>query len=80
MAEKRSVVKPYVKKMKFELPVLLDQYNKTAGEKYGVKTLPTLYIIDPEGTIRYSATGYHGKEELLKVLDETIKAIRENKE
>lgn len=45
--------------------VLIDRYRVTA-ERYGVRVIPSLFLVDPSGTIRYAAEGY-GKETLREV-------------
>ena len=48
----------------------MDIYGKTA-EKYAVKELPTLVVIDPKGIISYMHSGYkQGDEnELISILN-----------
>jgi thiol-disulfide isomerase/thioredoxin len=68
-----SKVRPYMQEHKFDLPVLLDPYAKTA-ERYGVSALPALYVIAPDGIIRYAATGFKEGTDMVarlqKVYDE----------
>ncbi len=45
-----TVVKPYVKANKITFPILLDQ-RLTASNKFGVVSLPSTFMIDPEGKI-----------------------------
>lgn len=70
-----DIVAPFVQRYNYTLPVLLDLYRKTAG-RYGVKALPSLFVIDPEGVIRYSSSGYEKKVDLGKVLETAIQKIR----
>ncbi len=44
------VVRPYVKASKLTFPMLLDQ-RMTVSHKYGVVSLPTTFLIDPQGKI-----------------------------
>jgi peroxiredoxin len=76
--EGSSIVAPFVKKSGFTLPILLDPYRKTA-ERYGVKKLPALFVIDGKGTIRYSSVGYEEKEPLDTKLESIISDIRSGK-
>jgi hypothetical protein len=50
--------------MGWEFTSLIDRYQKTA-DKYGVKHLPSLFVLDPEGIIRYSAQGYEEGNNLI---------------
>jgi len=45
-----TVVKPFVKANKISFPILLDQRLK-ASNAFGVVSLPTTFMIDPEGKI-----------------------------
>lgn len=73
--EGASIVAPYVKEHNITLPVLLDQYRRTAM-RYGVTSLPALFVIDDRGTIRYSSVGFDGKEPLDEKLDAIVKDLR----
>jgi hypothetical protein len=42
---------------KWKMPIPLDPESKVKTQ-YGVRTLPTLYIIDQEGEIVFSRVGY----------------------
>ncbi len=44
------VVRPYVKASKLTFPMLLDQ-RMTVSHQYGVVSLPTTFLIDPQGKI-----------------------------
>lgn len=76
--EGASKVGPVVTERKYTLPVLLDPYCKTA-ERYGVSSLPALFVIDPVGNIRYSSSGYNENESLSAKIDSLIFQIRQNK-
>jgi len=45
-----KVVRPYIEANHFAFPVLLDQ-NLKVSHQYGVVTLPTSFLVDPEGKI-----------------------------
>ncbi|MBD3347292.1 MAG: redoxin domain-containing protein [Chitinivibrionales bacterium] len=70
---------PFVKEQKYTLPVLLDPYKRTS-ERYGVKSLPALFVIGPEGKIRYSSTGYDDDQSLIDKMEDVVTRIREGKE
>ena len=63
-------VKELVTILSVNLQVLMDKYGKVA-EKYGVKSLPRLVVIDQKSTVHYIHDGYApGDENKLKeVLD-----------
>jgi hypothetical protein len=76
--EGASMVGPFVKKMGYTLPILLDSYQKTA-ERYGVRSLPALFVIDGNGIIRYSTIGFNEKKPLDAKLEGIISNIRQGK-
>jgi peroxiredoxin len=53
----QSKIKPLVNSRKWTMPIPLDP-ESAVKSKYGVKTLPTLYIVSQEGEIVYSRIGY----------------------
>ncbi|MBD3322351.1 MAG: redoxin domain-containing protein, partial [Chitinivibrionales bacterium] len=77
--EGASKVVPFVKEKKYTLPMLLDPYKRTS-ERYGVKKLPALFVIGPDGAVRYSSSGYDDKQSLVDKLDTIVSGIREGKE
>ena len=70
MKEDPEKVKIMVESLGVTLQVLMDKYGKVA-EKYGVKSLPRLVVIDQKSTVHYIHDGYApGDEKKLKeVLD-----------
>ena len=56
VGEKKYRVRKFVKLINFNLPVLLDTSQDTFNA-WGVKTLPTSFLIDAEGDIRYRIRG-----------------------
>jgi cytochrome c biogenesis protein CcmG, thiol:disulfide interchange protein DsbE len=57
-----------------DMPALLDPYAKTA-ERYGVKSLPALFVIDPNGIVRYAASGFEEGTDLSAKLDNVLADI-----
>ena len=55
--EDPSKVKKMISKLNINLLVLMDKYGKVA-QKYGVKSLPRLVVIDRKGKINYLHDGY----------------------
>ncbi len=75
MKEDPEKVKIMVESLGVTLQVLMDKYGKVA-EKYGVKSLPRLVVIDDKSTVHYIHDGYApGDEKKLKeVLDKLADA------
>ena len=66
-----SVVVPHIESAGYTLPVLLDPYKRTA-DRYGVKSVPSLFVISKSGKIIYSAKGFKDDENLGEVLENVI--------
>ena len=75
MKEDPEKVEIMVESLGVTLQVLMDKYGKVA-EKYGVKSLPRLVVIDAKSTVHYIHDGYApGDEKKLKeVLDKLTDA------
>jgi len=73
VGEKRYRVRKFVKLINFDLPVLLDTSSETF-DNWGVKTLPTSFILDANGNIRYRVRGNPGweNEETLTIIEKLI--------
>lgn len=71
VGEKKYRVRKFAKLINFHLPVLLDTSKETFDD-WDIKTLPTSFLIDAEGKIRYRVRGNPGWEE-----DDTIKIIKQ---
>ncbi len=69
-------IKPFVKKRKWRYNVLLDPTNKVKS-LYGVKAMPTSFLIDQEKNIVYQHTGYKKGDE--KKIQEKLKELLEKK-
>ena len=66
MKEDPAKVKIMVESLGVTLQVLMDKYGKVA-EKYGVKSLPRLVVIDKKSKVHYIHDGYEpGDENQLK--------------
>jgi len=59
LREEASLVQSYVEQMKLPFTVLLDSDGEVARQ-WQVNVLPTLYLIDRNGMIAWSNTGYQG--------------------
>jgi thiol-disulfide isomerase/thioredoxin len=61
VGEKKYRVRKFTKVINFDLPVLLDTSNDTFND-WGVKILPTSFLVDADGRIRYQVRGNPGWE------------------
>ena len=59
VGEKKYKVRKFIKLINFDLPVLLDTSSETF-KRWGVKTLPSSFLIDPDGKTRYRIRGNPG--------------------
>ena len=53
--QERHKVKPYIEELKFTFPVAFAEDTAT---KFGVEGIPSLFIIGPQGKIRYKIVGF----------------------
>jgi peroxiredoxin len=67
-----DVVSPFVQSYNLEFPVWLDP-NGASLRAFGNGTLPSSYVIDRSGTVRYAWTGEINREMLEKYLDPLLK-------
>jgi cytochrome c biogenesis protein CcmG/thiol:disulfide interchange protein DsbE len=74
--EGSDIVGPFVKENNYSLQVLLDPYAKTS-ERYGVTSLPALFVIDTMGFIRFSSCGYDEKNPLGPKLEKILRSLKE---
>ncbi len=75
MKEDPKLVKMMVDKLGVSLKVLMDKYGKVA-EKYEVKSLPKLVVIDGKGKIHYIHDGYEKGDELKDIFRGVIEKHR----
>jgi len=73
-----SAVKPKVKGLKWEFPVLLDT-NRDIYRKYQVLGIPHTVLIDQNGDVRYTHTTYKSGDEkvIQKKIDELLEEQKE---
>ena len=66
----------FIKKNNYNFHVLLDDENKVIGD-YDVAGIPTKFIIDSSGNIRFKSVGYDGTAEgLVEELSNMIEMVR----
>lgn len=68
-----SIVGPYFQETPTTLTVLIDRYMVTA-KRFGVDSIPTVFLIDTEGEIVFKAIGYSKEsvEEMHAILTEAF--------
>ena len=73
VGEHEKRVKHFAKRMKFNLPVLLDISSKVFNE-WKVKIMPTSFLIDARGRVRYRVLGNPGwdNEHTLSLIEKLI--------
>jgi thiol-disulfide isomerase/thioredoxin len=73
VGQKKYKVRKFANVIKLDLPVLLDTASKTFNE-WNVKTLPTSFLIDATGTVRYRVIGNPGWDnaETMRVIDKLL--------
>ena len=70
----RSPAERFLKRFPFELPIAWDTQAEILGQ-YAVISMPTLMLIDKNGTIKYIKVGY-SKEKKLAELETKIKELK----
>lgn len=73
----KYLVPPFVKKNAFDFPVY---YGDGIQSQFGVKGIPTIFIVDQEGIIRYKKVGFTDGEEFLKIMSWYIEELKIEKE
>jgi len=76
--EGAPLVAPFVADKKYTLPVLLDPYKKTS-ERFGVKALPSLFFISPDGVVRFSSAGLKPGTDMAAALEDIYAAVKAGK-
>ena len=69
--EEAGAVREFVKKNQYTIPVLMDG-NRQVHERYGVRAIPTLLIIDKEGVIRKHFIGSRSEETLRAAIERVV--------
>ena len=72
--EKNDIVLPFINSLGVNLPVLMDIYGKIS-EKYGVVSIPSLYVIDKDGIIRFVSHGFKSIEEFHTGITEILETL-----
>ena len=67
----RPPAEKFLKQVHFELPVVWDNQSIAMGQ-YDVLSMPTMFVLDKQGTVKFRKTGFSkekGLVELIGVLD-----------
>ncbi|MFH1213429.1 MAG: TlpA disulfide reductase family protein, partial [Candidatus Neomarinimicrobiota bacterium] len=59
--EEPQIVKDYIRKMQYKIPVLIDRYGQVA-KKYEANITPTLVCIDTDGRVVFYKRGFKASE------------------
>jgi thiol-disulfide isomerase/thioredoxin/tetratricopeptide (TPR) repeat protein len=71
--ERLDLVKKFMKENKYTFPVLID--DQKVIEKYGVDGIPTKFIIDKEGSIRFESVGFGGGPQMIEEMTAEINLL-----
>ena len=74
VGERKNRVTHFVKRINFNLPVLLDISSKAFNE-WNIKIMPGSFLIDASGIVRYRVSGNPGwdNEQTLSIIEQLIK-------
>ena len=72
--EKKEIVTLFLDSMGVNLPTLMDKYGKIS-EKYGVVSIPSLYIIDKDGIVRFVSHGFKSVEEFRTDITKILRTL-----
>ncbi len=75
LGEPEAVVREFVSKRPFQYPVLVDPEDRVATE-YGIFVLPTVVLLDREGTVMYQHEGISTAERLRSAVNEILEGRR----
>jgi len=71
-AEREATVKKFLADNKYTFPVL---YDDTSVEKYGVEGIPTKFMIDQKGIIRFKSVGFDSGDKMLAEIDTQLAVL-----
>lgn len=72
VADKKTHVTQFIEKNKYSFHVLMDEQNEVVA-KYKVEGIPTKFVIDKDGNIRFKSVGFSGNTE--KMVEELLMMI-----
>ena len=68
----RNKVKPFMEEMNFSFPVA---FAEGAAAKFGVEGIPSLFIIGPEGKIRYKIVGFDPDKDFVREMTWRLESL-----
>ncbi|MEC7983767.1 MAG: TlpA disulfide reductase family protein [Myxococcota bacterium] len=71
----RSEAERFLKRVQFDLPIVWDNQAMALGE-YSVVSMPTMFLIDKNGTVQYVKVGYSRQKKLAE-LESKIKELQQ---
>jgi len=70
--QEKQKVKPYIEEMKFTFPVA---FADGTAEKFGVEGIPSLFIIGPQGKIRYKIVGFDPDKDFVREMTWRLESL-----
>jgi len=68
----REKVKPYIQENKYTFPVA---FAEDTAEKFGVEGIPSLFIIGPQGKIRYKIVGFDPDKDFVREMTWRLESL-----
>lgn len=68
-SDKREDVAAFVESLDIQYPVVMDEKGNVSNQ-YGIRSIPTVIVIDKNGVVAEHHVGPYEKEELLKLLED----------
>lgn len=76
VTDKKTNAEEFIAKKKYSFHVLMDYENKVIGE-FGVQGIPTKYVIDKNGNIRFKSVGFSGNtDHMVKEIEAMVAMVR----
>ena len=69
--ETADQVRNFIERKKYSFHVVLDS-DTAVGDKYGIRSIPTVVAVDKEGVVRWLSVGYSDNEDDLRHLLEEL--------
>ncbi len=71
--ERLDLVKQFMSDNKYTFPVLID--DQGVAQKFGVEGIPTKYVIDKQGTLRFESVGFGDGPRMITELTTQIEML-----
>jgi thiol-disulfide isomerase/thioredoxin len=68
----RSKAKQFLAKVKFDLPIVWDNKAEALGQ-YDVMSMPTMFLLDAQGTVKWRKTGFSKQKGLVELEEQLAK-------